>query len=670
MLAAVMPKRNGRLSPDRGEDTMTQFASDRLPLVIGITGHRDLHDRDVPLLEQTVASVIEALRRDFLAGDSETPVIVLSGLAEGADRVAARAALAAGAKLVAPLPMPLAEYRRDFEPGLKTGNITEFEELFAQAIAAPVMPLRIASVEALRDSHRRADQYRALGIFIARHCHVLLALWDGNGQDVSPGGAAEVVALKRDGIPLGLAGSARECLEGSGIGPVIEILTPRMKHAHAAREVSVKPWGKEVIEQHDRPHQSWRAAVETLAHSLAPGRKPRTVTLPPAQRREIESWQRFEALVGCNRQFNRDAEALLRRTDGARRMEESLVSLFEDGDAVGNDWPDARRRVAELAPLGLRFHAMADALAQERGSRLNANWKLLSACGLVGFVCFALVAQAASVASGGMVAVLLGGYFVCLVAALVLIVQAGRERHWHLVYRALAEALRVAVFWKLLGITPGYVQATSSGAHDAQVGGGPAQEVADAGPIRGPGELAWVTVCLRTLEGLDKPQGTFPHALDPIGHAIARRFWVLGQSARYGREASRQVQLADRHEACAAALIALSLLVLAPQELYLLLAGDRRGWLAQAIVVLIGLLPAMAAALIVYSGQWAFRAHARQCQRLHVLFERALDLLPVELDDETQERARSVYHQLGLAALSESAQRAALPARGPALPPQ
>src|SRR6516225_3926834 len=257
MLAAVMRKRNGRLSPDRGEDTMTQFASDRLPLVIGVTGHRDLHDRDIPLLEQAVVSVIAALRRDFPAGDSETQVIVLSGLAEGADRVAARAALAAGAKLVAPLPMPLAEYRRDFEPGLKAGNIAEFEELFAQAIAAPVMPLRAAPMEALRDSKVRADQYRALGIFIARHCHVLLALWDGNEQDVSPGGAAEVVALKRDGIPLSLAASARECLDSSAIGPVIEILTPRMKHAHAAREVSIKPWGKEVLERQG-------GAVETL----------------------------------------------------------------------------------------------------------------------------------------------------------------------------------------------------------------------------------------------------------------------------------------------------------------------------------------------------------------------------------------------------------------------
>ncbi len=30
---------------------------DRLPLVIGVTGHRDLRDQDIPALEQEVAAI-------------------------------------------------------------------------------------------------------------------------------------------------------------------------------------------------------------------------------------------------------------------------------------------------------------------------------------------------------------------------------------------------------------------------------------------------------------------------------------------------------------------------------------------------------------------------------------------------------------------------------------
>src|SRR5262249_56005815 len=101
-------------------------------------------------------------RRDYL--DAETPIVVLSALAEGADRLVARVALAHGAYLIAPLPMPLEEYRRDFEPGLKPGNVAEFDALLEKAIAAPVMPLRAGSLEALPpDPPGPAQQYPPAG---------------------------------------------------------------------------------------------------------------------------------------------------------------------------------------------------------------------------------------------------------------------------------------------------------------------------------------------------------------------------------------------------------------------------------------------------------------------------------------------------------------------------
>src|ERR1700720_2498100 len=128
------------MPPQRRGATMMEPLPDRLPLVIGVTGHRDLRDADLPRLEQAVAAIIGGLRRDYLGGDQETPIIVLSALAEGADRLVAKVALAQGARLIAPLPMPREEYRRDFEPGLKPDNAAEFDELLSHAIAAPVIP--------------------------------------------------------------------------------------------------------------------------------------------------------------------------------------------------------------------------------------------------------------------------------------------------------------------------------------------------------------------------------------------------------------------------------------------------------------------------------------------------------------------------------------------------
>src|SRR5689334_585716 len=222
---------------------------DRLPLVIGVTGHRDLRDEDIPRLEQEIAAIIESLRRDYLGHDGETPLIILSSLAEGADRLVARVALVHGARLVAPMPMPIDEYRRDFEPGLKAGNAAQFDALLAQAIAAPVVPFTPGnSLAAIRaDASKREEQYRAAGLFIAQHANVLIALWDGDSATMRAGGTAEVVAFKRRGIPLDILGSARASLDASEIGPVIHVVTPRQRETSAAEAVSVRPWGQAVV---------------------------------------------------------------------------------------------------------------------------------------------------------------------------------------------------------------------------------------------------------------------------------------------------------------------------------------------------------------------------------------------------------------------------------------
>src|ERR1700743_2386768 len=124
----------------------------QVPLVIGVTGHRDLKPQDVPLLEKEVRTIITRLRRDYFGGSTDTtPFVLISALAEGADRVVARVALSMGLKLIAPLPLPVEEYRKDFEPGLNANASSEFTEFLSLAVAAPVMPFTSGnSIEAVR----------------------------------------------------------------------------------------------------------------------------------------------------------------------------------------------------------------------------------------------------------------------------------------------------------------------------------------------------------------------------------------------------------------------------------------------------------------------------------------------------------------------------------------
>lgn len=168
---------------------------------LGVTGHRDL----TPSARLTAA--VEAVLSEArgLAASRDERLALISPLAEGADRLAARLALAAGGvELHALLPLTPDDYRRDFATA---ASRREFADLLRRAAAVEVLP----------PPHRRPHAYRALGEELVRRCDLLLAIWDG-GPVRGAGGTAEVVALaRRRGLPLFLidpAGNAPIGREG------------------------------------------------------------------------------------------------------------------------------------------------------------------------------------------------------------------------------------------------------------------------------------------------------------------------------------------------------------------------------------------------------------------------------------------------------------------------
>jgi hypothetical protein len=633
---------------------------DRLPLVIGVTGHRDLRDQDLPQLEERVTDIITRLRHEYLGRDHETPVIILSALAEGADRLVARVALAQGARLIAPLPLPLDEYRRDFEPGLKPGNGEEFERLLAQAMAAPVVPFAPGiSLETVRaDRKKRAVQYRAVGLFIAQHCHVLLALWDGDETNVAVGGTAEVVAFKRDGIPLAIAASPRASLDASETGPVIQIITPRTRESNTLDGVAVQPWGYEVIKRGRGGvlRRLWHRLAAVAGRILGREQADERMHLPAKERRDLDTWESFEVLIGLTREFNAEAAALARMADGPARMAQSVDRLFSDAEKGGVDG-DARTRALAVAARCCALFGIADTFAQDRQQQFVWDWKLLFSFGLIAFLCFAIVSHAGIVRN-----VLLAVFSLSFAAIVALYLRArlGRHQERFLDYRALAEALRVAVYLKLVGIGARDVDAKAPPAGDgAALAADPADTITAAYPIRQPAELAWVKVCLRNLERLDQGAGSAAGpGIDQAGHDIARRCWVRSQSDDFARQEVRCNALAEAVEAYSAVFMAISAFVLVP----LLISGVVPQVLDIDRVVLIaaGLLPAVAAALAAYSQRLALRAQARQYDRLRMLFERAYALLPERIDEHTAPLVQQLYLELGNEAMKESAEWVAI----------
>ena len=158
-----------------------------VPLVVAVTGHRDLLPSELPRLRQQV--------RDFLCGLRDAYpgriVAVMSALAEGADRLVAEEAITLRMPLHVPLPMPRHLYATDFE---SPQSVAHFEALCSAAVEVYELPLTPGNTAASIAEHgpNRARQYAQAGVFLCAHCHILLALWDGKESD-QLGGTAQVV---------------------------------------------------------------------------------------------------------------------------------------------------------------------------------------------------------------------------------------------------------------------------------------------------------------------------------------------------------------------------------------------------------------------------------------------------------------------------------------------
>jgi hypothetical protein len=71
-----------------------------IPLVVAVTGHRDLVPGEVPDIQDRVRALIEDLRQKY----PDRRLRVMSPLAEGADRLVAQIALDLDVELIVPLP--------------------------------------------------------------------------------------------------------------------------------------------------------------------------------------------------------------------------------------------------------------------------------------------------------------------------------------------------------------------------------------------------------------------------------------------------------------------------------------------------------------------------------------------------------------------------------------
>jgi hypothetical protein len=165
----------------------------RLPFVlsVGITGHRvdALGPEVIASLPERIGSALQMVTEAALAIHAREPTLFsaepprfdfVSPLADGADQIAAEAALALGYKLHALLPFTAGDYRRDM---VGEAAQARFDDLLGRSVTRLELP------------GERSDEpegYAMAGRATVAHCDLLIAVWDGL-KARGKGGTAEVV---------------------------------------------------------------------------------------------------------------------------------------------------------------------------------------------------------------------------------------------------------------------------------------------------------------------------------------------------------------------------------------------------------------------------------------------------------------------------------------------
>jgi hypothetical protein len=157
-----------------------------VPFVIGITGHRDLNEKSSNELLLRLNQFFDEV--DILLPN--TPIEVLSGMADGADRLLVKVAQKRNLAVHVVLPMAEHYYFEDFSKE----SISEFRQLLSYkntSTSVVSSPWRLKN-QGSPEGDERDELYNQLGHYLIKHSTLLVGVWDGLNTGFS-GGTGDVI---------------------------------------------------------------------------------------------------------------------------------------------------------------------------------------------------------------------------------------------------------------------------------------------------------------------------------------------------------------------------------------------------------------------------------------------------------------------------------------------
>ena len=448
-----------------------------LALRVGVTGHRPHKISDTVAVERAIKNVIGDIREaceaindkdktagkgsskddaTFFSGHEEAPILTLmSALAEGADRMVAKAARDKGFLFVAVLPFSQDKYCIDFKPKHKVqppyegsvedpenGTVTNFEDLLSAADKTVVLD----GDDTPGDKRNKA--YLEAGRFIVGQSDILIAVWNGQPAE-GTGGTGEIVAeARRQGVPVVHVFADRSSAPGLSDGELRLLPGADTNLPATAPLRSAAPYCKnalyEVLEERVRsPHMVRNNSLRQRTFACERGfKEPDCQSTPDYQRvSPIAYDERWRMLVGV---FDRVRNLIVSR---------AFIQSKKTGYKLPDSTPLPPPTKADREPLDRLFAAYVrtDAISYFFSKAYRSTVLGVYLLGTLAIACaiLALVWKEAKLS--------LAITELAILAAIFLLVALDRywlrfHRRW-LDYRVVAELLRPTIYLALLGRT-------------------------------------------------------------------------------------------------------------------------------------------------------------------------------------------------------------------------
>jgi len=158
----------------------------RRPFVVGLIGHRELSQVELPSLQQAFDNYISKLLETL----KHTPILILTSMAEGSDRLAHKSRFRDQIKICSVLPFNKEEYAKDFRG---TQNRAEYQATLDDSDYVITFSPKTANEKMTEIERNRA--YKESAFWICDKANSLYAVWDGKSSR-GVGGTADTVKYR------------------------------------------------------------------------------------------------------------------------------------------------------------------------------------------------------------------------------------------------------------------------------------------------------------------------------------------------------------------------------------------------------------------------------------------------------------------------------------------